>query len=115
MIHAAVVVGLILIVAGLGGFARPELFPGFVVTSLSAILHLLMGAVAIGTGVWREGTYAKGFLLTLGIVYGIISGLIYWAGEPANARMYLAIAGIAIFLGSSQKTEDLTTVDKSAA
>src|SRR5262249_48748189 len=72
------VLGAVLIVAGLAGVARPDLL-GLHLTPIHNAIHLLSGAIALYVGWATEGGAARGFLFA----FGLVSALLGMAGLVA--------------------------------
>jgi uncharacterized membrane protein len=65
------VLGAVLLVVGLAGFARSDLL-GMHLTPIHNIVHLLSGAVALYFGSVNSGAGARGFLFAFGLVYALL-------------------------------------------
>jgi uncharacterized membrane protein len=65
------VLGAVLIVVGLAGFAKPDLL-GMHLTPIHNAVHLLSGAIALYAGWANAGAGARGFLFAFGLVYALL-------------------------------------------
>ncbi|NEU58501.1 DUF4383 domain-containing protein [Halorussus sp. MSC15.2] len=71
-ISVTVVLGGVLLVMGIVGFASGGQLLVFGVNPFHNVFHLLTGALAIVAGLYANGVYADEFNKTAGIVYGLL-------------------------------------------
>ena len=65
------VVGLVLLIAGIGGFFSPNLM-GMHLTNVHNIVHIASGALALYFGFLGSAGGARGFCLLFGLVYALL-------------------------------------------
>jgi len=68
------VLGAVLMVVGVAGFAKPDLL-GMHLTPIHDVIHLLSGAIALYVGAASGGAGARGFLFVFGLVYALLGVL----------------------------------------
>lgn len=73
----AMILGGVLVLVGLLGFAMDPLLGLFEVDVLHNVVHLLTGAILLGAAFLNNGAYARATNITLGIVYLLVA-LVGW-------------------------------------
>jgi hypothetical protein len=68
------VIGAVLLVVGLAGFAKPDLL-GMHLTPIHNVIHVLSGAIALYVGAARGGEGARSLLFAFGLVYALLGVL----------------------------------------
>ena len=71
-ISVTVLVGAVLLVVGIAGFASGEQLFVFGVNPLHNVVHAVTGLAAVTAGLYRNGEYADEFNKTAGVVYGVL-------------------------------------------
>jgi len=81
--NTATILGLLLVAAGLIGFAVPG-FIGMNLTVAQNIMHLVSGAVALYFGRKNTPSVARTFCIVFGTLYGLLGLAGLLAGGPDN-------------------------------
>lgn len=93
------ILGVVFILVGLVGFVSP----GFLGTHLSLthnLVHIISGAVALYFGFAGSLSGARMFCIVFGIVYLLLGVVGFALGDPAHDRMFEALAGLGLHLGT---------------
>ncbi len=77
----AVVIGAVLVVIGVVGFVRTELF-GLHFNPLHNTIHLLSGAIGLWAGLGSTGNGAKTYAQAFGVIYTLVA-IAGFVGVPA--------------------------------
>lgn len=98
-ISVTVVLGAVLIVAGIVGFASGGQLLVFGVNPFHNTFHLLTGALAVAAGLYANGVYADEFNKTAGVVYGLLVVFQLVAPETAEALLNADFADLWLHVG----------------
>ena len=113
----ATILGGILIVAGLVGFAAPGLM-GMHLSPVHNLIHLVSGALALCFGLAGSLSAAKTFCTLFGLVYGLLGALGFILAGPGGMWtivpeftlgtmdhiIHVILGGLFLFAGFYQKT-----------
>jgi hypothetical protein len=116
------ILGGILIVAGLVGFAAPGLM-GMHLSPVHNVIHLVSGALALCFGLAGSFSAAKTFCTLFGLIYGLLGVLGFilagpggmWAIVPQltlgtmDHIIHVILGGLFLFAGFYQKTAPMRT------
>jgi hypothetical protein len=79
--NTATIGGILLILAGLVGFAAPSLM-GMHLSTAHNIVHLVSGAIALYFGLKATPASARAFCIVFGAAYGLLGLIGFAAGGP---------------------------------
>lgn len=83
----AIVLGAVFVLVGLWGFVQDPVLGLFEVSLLHNLVHLLSGIVLLAAAFAAAGLYARQTLLTLGVVYLIVTVLGFVAFDLTNTLL----------------------------
>ncbi|MFC4448530.1 DUF4383 domain-containing protein [Halorussus aquaticus] len=98
-ISVTVVLGGVLLVMGIVGFASGGQLLVFGVNPFHNVFHLLTGALAITAGLYADGVYADEFNKTAGVVYGLLVIFQLVAPDAAAALLNADLADLWLHVG----------------
>ena len=101
--RTATILGIVFLVAGVGGFILPGML-GFHLSIAHSVIHLISGAISLYLGVKGTVAGARMFSLIFGTVYALlgVAGYIWGAAAvpsdgvpgPADLRLFKVIPGV---------------------
>ncbi|WP_435180689.1 DUF4383 domain-containing protein [Halorussus sp. AFM4] len=98
-ISATVLLGAVLLVAGIVGFAAGEELLVFGVNAFHNSFHVLTGVLAIAAGLYADGVYADEFNKAAGVVYGLLVIFQLLLPEAAAALLNADFADLWLHVG----------------